>query len=363
MTANRNLKRRVRARVAKTGESYTTALRHFRPTSTGDVMPEAKRVRLAVAQSTVREDPRNGAELRESGREIRRLMREAHTAGARIAHFPEGATCSPHKRVISVDGPEAVGPSDWDRFAWDSLRQELVATAELARELGMWTVLGSTHRLTAPHRPHNSLYVISDRGEVVNRYDERMLSYTKISYMYTPGSTPLTFEVDGVRFGCLLGMEVHFPELFSEYERLDVDCVLFSSTGGAPDDAVFATEAQGHAATNSYGVSFSMPARHSGTTPAGVIAPGGERLARCRPDGTRSVAVVDLDTGSESVEVAVTRARPWRRTARAGIYDPHLVRDARSDDLGAFWIRGLQAPPGRAGGSPARSGWQTASYG
>ena len=40
MTANRNFKRRVRTRVAKTGESYTTALRRFRPTPPGDVMPE-----------------------------------------------------------------------------------------------------------------------------------------------------------------------------------------------------------------------------------------------------------------------------------------------------------------------------------
>jgi hypothetical protein len=31
-------------------------------------------------------------------------------------------------------------------------------------------VLGSAHPLTPPHRPHNSLYVISDQGHVVNRY-------------------------------------------------------------------------------------------------------------------------------------------------------------------------------------------------
>jgi hypothetical protein len=49
--------------------------------------------------------------------------------------------------------------------------------------------------------------------------------------MYTPGATPITFEVDGVRFGCSLGIEVHLPEIFIEYERLDVDCVLFSSAG------------------------------------------------------------------------------------------------------------------------------------
>jgi hypothetical protein len=26
-------------------------------------------------------------------------------------------------------------------------------------------------------------------------------------------------------------MESHYPEIFIEYERLDVDCVLFSTTG------------------------------------------------------------------------------------------------------------------------------------
>jgi predicted amidohydrolase len=46
----------------------------------------------------------------------------------------------------------------------------------------------------------------------MTRYDERLLSNTKISYMYTPGSAPVTFEVDGFHFGCSLGIEPHFPE-------------------------------------------------------------------------------------------------------------------------------------------------------
>jgi hypothetical protein len=58
MTANKNLKRRVRARAAKTGESYTTALRHFRSTAGGDgKVSAAKAMRLAVAQTTLRDDP------------------------------------------------------------------------------------------------------------------------------------------------------------------------------------------------------------------------------------------------------------------------------------------------------------------
>lgn len=299
-------------------------------------MSENNRVRLAVAQTILREDPRNSNELRESGREVRRLMREAREAGARVVHFPEGAACSPHKRIMSATGPDEVGPADWDRVQWDVLRQELRTTAELARELGLWTVLGSVHRLTPPHRPHNSLYVLSDQGKVATRYDERLLSKTKVSYMYAPGTNPLTFEVDGVRFGCTLGMEVHFPEVFGEYERLDVDCVLFSTTGGASNDDTFATEAQGHAAANSYWVSFSVGAQHSSIAPSGVVGPDGRWLARCPQDGTSSVVVVDLDDSSDDIAMAVSQARPWRRTARAGAYDPHFVEDPRSADRSAF---------------------------
>lgn len=234
MTANRNLKRRVRTRAAKTGESYTTALRHFRPTPLGDEMSENRTVRLAVAQTTERNDPRNVDELRQGGREMRRLMREAHEAGARIVHFSEGTICWPHKLVMSVDGPDKLGPADWSRVEWDVLRAELAETAALAGKLKLWTVVGSVHQLTPPNRPYNSMYVISDKGTVETRYDERTLSYTKITYMYSPGSEPITFEVDGLRFGCALGMDVHFPELFIQYERLGVHCVLLSTAGSAP---------------------------------------------------------------------------------------------------------------------------------
>ena len=38
----------------------------------------------------------------------------------------------------------------------------------------------------------------------------------------------------------------------------------------------------------------------------------------------------------ESIDIAVTKARPWRRQARDGIYAVHLVADNRSEDRGAF---------------------------
>ncbi len=337
MTSNRNLKRRVRARAAKTGESYTAALRHVRPAQ-ADTMPEVTLLRLATAQVVVRQDPRDRGQLRQSGRDVRELMRQAHRAGARIIHFPEGATCSPHKRIMSATGPAEVGPADWGRADRQVLRAELAAIARLAGELRLWAVLGSVHPLTPPHRPHNSMYVVSDQGELVTRYDERLLSSTKLSFMYTPGSGPVTFEVDGLRFGCAMGIEVHFPEVFAEYERLDVDGVLISTGPGqtSAGTAAFATEAQAHAATNSLWVSFAMAAQHSVAAPCGIIAPDGRWAAQCPDDGHPAVAIADIDNRPESIDIAVAKARPWRRLARAGAYDAHLVTDDRSDDRRAF---------------------------
>lgn len=321
MTANRNLKRKVRARAAKTGESYATALRHFRPTLTGDVMPEIKTLRFAVAQTTVRRDPTNSAELRESGAELHRLMREAHQAGAKFVHFTEGATCFPGKFVMSSEGPDKVGPADWSRVDWDVLQDVLTAIADLAKELRIWTVFGSVHQVAGQDRPYNSMYVISDGGEVVARYDERTLSVTKLTYMYTPGVGAVTFEVDGLRFGCALGMDSHFPELFIEYERLEVDAVLISTTGGVPHNTVVAKEALAHAATNAYWTSLAVPAQHSPVVPSGVVSPAGEWAAQCPQDGSTSLVVVDLDRSAPN-HVANT----WRRQRRTALLEREPTR-------------------------------------
>lgn len=56
---------------------------------------------------------------------IRRQMVTVSKRGARVAHFPEGV------------------------------------------------VVGSAHRLSSTHKPHNSLYVISDAGQLAERYDKR----------------------------------------------------------------------------------------------------------------------------------------------------------------------------------------------
>ncbi|ANV22988.1 MULTISPECIES: carbon-nitrogen hydrolase family protein [Agrobacterium] len=329
MTQNSNLKRRVRARAAKTGESYTAALQHIRRIPDA---PMSNSIRVAVAQTSLVNDPRDISALKTCGQEIRRLMNDAHLAGARLIHFPEGATCWPHKRIMSETGPREIGPSDWTRFEWDTLRKELEATRKLARKLKLWTVLGAVHRLTPPHRPYNSLYVISDRGAIITRYDERLLSKTKISFMYSPGHLPVTFDVDGFRFGCALGMEAHYPEIFMEYEKLCVDCMLFSTAGEDASNApAFAAEILGHAASNTYWACYSTLATQSPGAPSAIAAPDGQWAAQCPVSGSPAIAVADVIINREHP------ARPWRQKARGDLYAPHQVdNDPRSDSRNQF---------------------------
>nr|WP_307790722.1 carbon-nitrogen hydrolase family protein [Streptomyces actuosus] len=282
------------------------------------------------------EDPTDRGALRAAGQEIRALMVEAAEAGARLVQFPEGAVTYPSKHVMAAGPAGELVPADWSRAAWDVLREEAESITVLAGRLGLWTVFGSIHPLTPPNRPHNSLYVVSDRGQLVARYDKRFLSHTEVAYLYSPGHQPLVVEVDGIRFGFALCIEANFPEVFAEYERLDVNCVLLSVM---VDDAPRARVAQAYGTLYNYWVGYSVPSQFSATVPSGIVAPGGRWLAQCPADGQPALAVadIDLDSADPDIDVALRYARPWRRRAQEGLYEDRLVDgDPRSDIRTAF---------------------------
>lgn len=270
--------------------------------------------RIAVAQIKGSEDP-SAANVRANARAIRKEMYAAHKSGARLIQFHEGALSGyPSKRLMSGDGPNEINESDWSKVAWDVLQKELVSICALARELRLWVVVGSVHRFSKRRRPYNSLYVISDQGKIVSRYDKRLISNTEVSYMYTRGLEPLTFTVDGWKFGCILCIEIHYPELFMEYEELGVDCVLFSTYS---EDPMFGVQTLGHAASNSYWVTLSPPTQGAKAVAAGVAAPNGVWMQQAKNDKPQ-IVVVDLDPSTPEVEIAVKYRRPWRRVARGG---------------------------------------------
>jgi predicted amidohydrolase len=273
-----------------------------------------QRIRVAAAQSAVGQDP--GA----NGEAVRDLMRQARKDGAQLVQFPEGAICGYVAEPMAADQ--------------EAVRRQLQLTADLAGDLGLWVVVGAVHYLTPPHRPHNSLYVISDQGQLAGRYDKQKCSRTELSQRYSPGFEPLVFEACGFRFGCVLCIEINFPEIFLDYRERNVDCILFSSFS---QDPIFEILARGHAAAHSYWTSISIPAHCSTAMPAAVIGPHGYPLARCPADGASSLAITDLDRGDPALDTALHKARPWRTLARAADhYRAHQVDDQRSSDHARF---------------------------
>jgi predicted amidohydrolase len=157
------------------------------------------------------------ADIEQNAVWITRQMHEAARQGARVAHFPEGAL-------------SGYAGTDFETFTghdWDALDRATDRVRERAGELGIWVAAGSAHRFSDHSAPHNSLYVISDGGEVTERYDKRFLGGSDPDH-YSPGSHFTTWTIDGIRCGALICYDYRFPELYRHYVTLDVQLMLHS---------------------------------------------------------------------------------------------------------------------------------------
>ncbi len=266
-------------------------------------------IRIAIAQ------PEITADARKNGAEVRRQMLQAAAGKARLVQFPEGLLSGYAKEQIQ----------DWADVDWAAVRDELEQIMALAAKLKLWVVLGSAHPLTPPNRPHNSLYVISDTGKIVDRYDKRFCSQTEITQYYSPGFEPVVFDVDGYRFGLMICVEINFPHLFSEYERLGVECLLLSAY---PVDSIFEVKARAYAAINAYWIAMSLPAQTHHLMPSGLITPAGTYAALV---SAADLVIADLNRDDPSLHIPLHLARPWRTTALKGdLYKTRRVTDPRS---------------------------------
>ncbi|MBB5663491.1 putative amidohydrolase [Rhizobium leguminosarum] len=278
-------------------------------------------LRIAAAQTFVSSD------IADNGNAIRSLISSAATEGARLINFCEGALSGYGKFQI-------VNQDDWGTFDWAAQERELRAIADLCGQLRIFAVVGGAHRLSSGHPPHNSLYVLSETGTLLTRYDKRFLSNSELGRWYTPGTQPIVFEVDSYRFGCAICIESQFQEVFSEYERLGVDGVLFSSYGIAP---YFQIALQAHAGLNCIWISGATPVQKAHKGPAGVIGPDGGWAARCVATAEPDFTIATLDRNDPEYDIPLQKARPWRAKARqGGIYREKMVDDPRSLDRNQY---------------------------
>ncbi|MGE3405253.1 MAG: carbon-nitrogen hydrolase family protein [Pirellulales bacterium] len=254
--------------------------------------------------------------------------------GARVAHFCETALTG----YAGVDIPDTQG------IDWNELHDATQAICQAAAKRGIWVLLGSTHRLTGGHLPHNCVYVISDQGQVVDRYDKRFCTgllkpspELDLAY-YTPGNRSVTFGVDGYKCGVLICYDYRFPELYRDLKRQGVDVVFQSfhnarrdlqmhETGNIWKEIVPATM-MCHAATNYFWISaVNSTARYS-SWPSFFVRPDG-RIAGRLADHETSVLISQVAPSPDIWDAP----GPWRERALCGtLHSGELLDDPRSSD-------------------------------
>jgi predicted amidohydrolase len=219
-----------------------------------------------------------GHSIKRNARKICELLRKAAKAKADIVHFPECALSG----YVGTDFPSFAG------YDWELLKEETLEIMALAGKLGLWVVLGNTHRLSklnkpATHpagKPHNSLYLINREGKIADRYDKRFCTRQDLRRL-TPGNRFVFFTINGVKCSLLICFDLRFPELYRQLYKQGVNCIFQSFYNARQDGPSVHTHImrqtmQCHAATNHFWVSMSNASGYYSPYPSCFIQPDGK---------------------------------------------------------------------------------------
>lgn len=278
---------------------------------------------------------------------ITKQMYKSKTLGAKVAHFPECA----------LSGYAGSDFSSYNGFDWEQLGKFGQQILNLAKELKIWIILGSTHRLTGKNKPHNSLYIINSQGEIVDRYDKRFCSGDKDSKTgdlvhYTPGKYFSIFEIEGIRCGALICHDYRYPELYREYKKQGVQLIFHSYHAGGFSAKKYKEIQKGLTKYAKFNEGTTFPAitmpstmrSYAANNYVWISCPNSSARESCwasffvRPDGlitgrlkrNRSgILISKLDTNKQLYDSTVA----WRERSINGIYNSgSLLKDPRSEN-------------------------------
>jgi len=262
-----------------------------------------------------------GKSIKRNSQQIQKLLQRAHKAKADIVHFPECALSG----YVGADFP------NFDGYDWQLLKEETEKITAIARKLRLWVVLGSTHPLTPPNKPHNSLYLINPKGKIVGRYDKRFCLKGELR-RYTQGNKFVCFTVNGVKCSLLICFDARFPELYRALYKKGVRCILQSfynarQKGPSIHTYIMRQTMQCRAATNHFWVSMSNASGYYSPYPSCFIQPDG-KIVRQLKANRPGIMVNTVDLKRKFYDPMAD----FRNLAITGILSnsPKIIRDKRS---------------------------------
>ncbi len=282
---------------------------------------------------------------------VLRQMHKAKNEGADVAHFSE----------LCLSGYAGSEFKSYDNFDWDLLTICSKKVLKLARELKLWVILGSTHRLTGKHKPHNSLYIINDRGSIVDRYDKLFCVGAKSENTedlahYSSGERFSVFTIKGMKCGALICHDMRYQELYREYKRRGVKLMFHSYHIGhysarfwksvqnyfgprvrkvkgytVTSGLLAPPTMQAYAANNYVWISCNNTSAKESAFPGFFVRADG-MITGMLPRNKAGVLVSTVDTNEKIFDASVS----WRdRVMDQGIlHSGTLVNDKRSNDRG-----------------------------
>jgi predicted amidohydrolase len=230
----------------------------------------ADKLKIATCQFAV------GRSVKRNSREICELLYRAKKGKADIVHFCECALSG----YVGTDFPNFEG------YGWELLKKETEKIISLAAELGLWVVLGSTHRLTEPNKPYNCLYLIGPDGKIIDRYDKRFCTPGDLRRL-SPGNRFVNFTINGVKCSLLICFDLRFPELYRALYKQGVNCIFQSfynarQKGPSIHTHIMRQTMQCRAATNHFWVSMSNSSGYYSPYPSCFIQPDGKITRQLR---------------------------------------------------------------------------------
>ncbi len=232
-----------------------------------------EKLKVAICQFPVSGDLKSNSEY------IKKYIKEAASNRADIIQFSEAAlTGYPPKDIPS-----------FQNYNWGGLRVETKEIMSLARENNIWVVLGSAHFISENEAPLNCLYIISNEGNIVDRYDKSMLTKGDLKY-YTPGNHIAILELKGYKIGFLICYDSCFPEMYNIYRHKDVKIMIHSFYNAHHDgktilDEIIPAEIRVRASDNLMWVLASNSSGRYSSWPSCIARPDGslESLERGVP--------------------------------------------------------------------------------
>ncbi len=236
---------------------------------------------------------------------IRKLIIQAKRKGAEIAHFSES----------SLSGYAGIDFNTFEKYDETLLRNSLDDLCQLSAELKIWVIVGG-HQYGKDHaKPFNCLWIINDRGKIIDRYDKRLLfgkDNEQEHFYYQSGERFVQFELNGIKCGLLICHEWRYPELYREHMKMGTE-LLFQSwydgnlskksylTDGKELGTLITGTVRGNAANNYLWISASNTSKAESSFASFLARPDGRIVHQLKRNVT-SILISRIDFTQEYVD-------------------------------------------------------------